>query len=1247
MNGNRSPSEQELPPSQHDYHTENEDTTEDTPLLSRENDDRDEDDDDHQAPSPHSPDASSLLRSLGSGKRSSWGRWPTFVALSVLSVVVIVILVLGFVTPDIVKEYANQALIFEPTSLSVDSFTKTGIVARVQGDFRMDASRVKKKSIRDLGRFGTSIAKKVETGDMKIDVMLPEYGNLAIGSATVPPITVDIRNGHETQIDFLSEVEPGSFDGLRRIASDWIDGRLGELRVQGNAVVPLKSGIFSLGKHKVSNSLVFKGNDIPTLPQYDIKRLNFRETSLPKDGKGLAAEVSIDVKNDYPFDFEIPPLGFAILVDNCLPSDPHIMLAEATTESVKVLPKKDVQLNVTGFVRHLPEPFLSVCPGSNDSPMDSLVNRYITGKQNTVFVSGSDSPSPDTPAWISKLLYGVTVPVPITGHALGHLIKNFSMSDVHFSLPDFFAEPETPEAQPKISAEVKAVIALPEEINFPVDVHRIRSNATVFYQGNELGILDLRKWHKSSSKKVTGPQQDHPDLEVRSKIEKAPLTITNDETFSKVVNALLTGKNNLMLSVKADVDVELTTALGTFTVRKIPAQGDVPVKPIGKGDRASFKPKVGGLKIVDTESNSLSLTANVNFSNPTPYSATVPYADINILVNDTILGHATAKDISVKSGNNTNIPITAVWHPSKVAGYNGTLVGRELLSQYISGYNTSLTLRTHNETIPSQPSLGKALASLEIELPTPRLGGPGGGEGDDGSHKGPHFIQDTTMHLVTSTATFVLVSPLEHTTLYLTHVNATAFYHGDAVGTIDYDEPLEVPPGSTETPRLPVEWSLSSVGYDAVKQALGGMLKLSAKANVSVRIGEYEDKICLGDMEATHARRSNSNLSLAHLSIPPLSANPIDTVPKENIYDRSPYHPSTSYVPGSSYIPSGSYYVPSTSYLSGRSAPTTPGILSRSTSPARNSSKSYTQLAFAQNSNVDAALSKTKSAVTIAVQPGGSRRRRKPAQKVSGTDASEWLYRAGAAIAGQTQESKGQSWLTSRASSTSLAAAQRDGLNEPRDDEGADDELGGVRRTYSTRAARDYSRTGRRAVSTMPSRMGSRMASRTGSRVGSRADLARLSALSSMDDTFDQGASGGYFDGAEVAGPDFVDGIEEDQDEDAGDEDAEEQKQEQEVAELALKRGLGLGSMVDRMVGWTMFDAREKGEKSEDEGAEEDEGMAEAQRQARLRKSVSERLTQSTAQEDDPSVNKANESEEASGWQDAAWLMSVASKVLF
>lgn len=99
------------------------------------------------------------------------------------------------------------------------------------------------------------------------------------------------------------------------------------------------------------------------------------------------------------------------------------------------------------------------------------------------------------------------------------------------------------------------------------------------------------------------------------------------------------------------------------------------------------------------------------------------------------------------------------------------------------------------------------------------------------------------MHLFTSSATFIVDSPLEHSTLYITYINATAFYEGDAVGRVVYEGSIEVPPGSSETPRLPVEWSPDSVGFDAIRRALGGKLKLSAEAVVGIRIGRFTERI--------------------------------------------------------------------------------------------------------------------------------------------------------------------------------------------------------------------------------------------------------------------------------------------------------------------------------------------------------------------------------------------------------------------
>ena len=80
--------------------------------------------------------------------------------------------------------------------------------------------------------------------------------------------------------------------------------------------------------------------------------------------------------------------------------------------------------------------------------------------------------------------------------------------------------------------------------------------------------------------------------------------------------------------------------------------------------------------------------------------------------------------------------------------------------------------------------------------------------------------------------------------MYLTHINATAIYnHTEPVGRILYDLPFAVPPGATTSPRLPVDWSIGGVGYEAVKDALGGTLKLDAEARVGLRIGQWEERV--------------------------------------------------------------------------------------------------------------------------------------------------------------------------------------------------------------------------------------------------------------------------------------------------------------------------------------------------------------------------------------------------------------------
>jgi hypothetical protein len=94
------------------------------------------------------------------------------------------------------------------------------------------------------------------------------------------------------------------------------------------------------------------------------------------------------------------------------------------------------------------------------------------------------------------------------------------------------------------------------------------------------------------------------------------------------------------------------------------------------------------------------------------------------------------------------------------------------------------------------------------------------------------------MHILSSTATFVLASPIS---MSITDISAAAFHNGTQIAQIDYEYPFDVAAGKTETPRMPVSWELDHFG--TVREALGGSLRLDANANVSVRIGRWTERI--------------------------------------------------------------------------------------------------------------------------------------------------------------------------------------------------------------------------------------------------------------------------------------------------------------------------------------------------------------------------------------------------------------------
>lgn len=398
------------------------------------------------------------------------------------------------------------------------------------------------------------------------------------------------------------------------------------------------------------------------------------------------------------------------------------------------------------------------------------------------------------------------------------------------------------------------------------------------------------------------------------------------------------------------------------------------------------------------------------------------------------------------------------------------------------------------------------------------------------------------------------------------------------------------------------------------------------------------------------ARRKNrSSTNLNHLSLAPLTSKMPLTDPDD--------------------LPDAIHHYNS-SYLQGKSAPTTPRLLSRSAAHTRSNSprRAVSSASSSHPGTGDSvSLTKSKSASHLyqhpsksgkrgksasgTVTPGGPMRRRKTGfvedladngnRAIDRTD-SDWLLRASALIGNETREFKGQSWLVSRASNTSLTGVR------DTEEEMYERELAREREL----ASRQGSRRGSFTLPPLDEDLvspGSRYGSRSHSRIGSRTAQAKTPLRTplrtphherhgdSSSEYFNQNFAAGSTDEFGV-GPDFV-GLDEKLE--AAMHRETEELDEETVRRLVKRDSGAKASWMGNLIGWSLFSVEENEEESSEE---EDDDLSDGESERVLGRSASGRSLDQGSLDKGTGIPppKADEG----GWQDAAWLLSVASKVL-
>jgi hypothetical protein len=274
-------------------------------------------------------------------------------------------------------------------------------------------------------------------------------------------------------------------------------------------------------------------------------------------------------------------------------------------------------------------------------------------------------------------------------------------------------------------------------------------------------------------------------------------------------------------------------------------------KIIGLGGLISEPPTLLGLDVIDSTNHSLTVKATLVLWNPSHITAHLGAVSFLWSHSGFVIGMATVPDLQLVTGNNT-IECFGMMNPSLHCKWEGPSdpncnpeaarnASRSFISKYISGDNSTTIEVLGYPGSTRIPLLQPMMSTFAISSHLPVIA--------------QDFLISATMYLLSSSLVLELKNPLD-TEITVLYVNGTASYKEEPLGHIlvDFEHDLTTPKpilipandhrdensGYVKTPRLPVSFDLSSVGYEALKKALGGSLEVDVMCHIKARVGSME-----------------------------------------------------------------------------------------------------------------------------------------------------------------------------------------------------------------------------------------------------------------------------------------------------------------------------------------------------------------------------------------------------------------------
>ncbi|KAG7660581.1 uncharacterized protein J8A68_005847 [[Candida] subhashii] len=758
-----------------------------------------------------------------------------------------------YLTITDIDKAVNRAVEVNLETVGISGLTPFGLNAHIMGSVNVNYDKVDKFFQRNFLKFGSSmlgtlIITNIEPMEIYTRFIDVDSPFLHMVDSLPPPLEVLIGHNQTTSFDFISECTfaDSNFLEILKYYNQIQSGDV-DMDVKGIVTANMRSHFISVNVSDVEiHQFVRVSKDI-MLPEVNLETL-----SVSTIEGSIEIEAFIKIMTDYAVDLSLDSMNWNLLLENC--DQGLIEVGDWTSGPTLIRPQVPISVNVNGSIASVPQELLKECPGDGLSPFNRLIQNYLNELPIEIYLRASkDQNSNSLPEWLLDFLTEMNQKISIK---LPPMYAS-PLTGVEISSSDIFVNDEQHSERDSFITNLNTNLSMWIEnpVGVEFSVPRFKSNFTI--QENEISDV-LIKGGSTSGYNHVNITEILGFLNLALTMDNLEIDVLNPSRLGKLFNSLIHNNildNELLYLVLEVQDLYVETPIMNTKISNLKFQPfQLMPKMVSPSayDSSSFEKlldqlntTINSIYLLESTEHELRILADVSVFNPTNFTLDLPNEEITIGVqyNDTLLGHATLKDVYIPKQEKVNVSVESVIYSKS---YKDKSKLEYFLSSYVSGGdNSSLIIDIVDNKVKNNHGLNEFIQELSfpnITLPNVDLSYPEEEVNSDSKNEittnSCPFILEATIHLFTSEVELTVYNPISNSELQIEVFQAEAKHQDQILGYLLQRECLVVPPGIYKTPKLGIK--INSIGMDILRKAINGELNVEVMAVLNVTLDQFD-----------------------------------------------------------------------------------------------------------------------------------------------------------------------------------------------------------------------------------------------------------------------------------------------------------------------------------------------------------------------------------------------------------------------